>query len=244
MTTSSTQAPTRGSKHLGQLAMIAVFDIAGPLVLYQLLRSNGQSTVSALILSGIFPAVGIAINLVRRRKIDAIGILVLAGIIVGTVLGVLTHNAKLVLMEGSVGTVVFGLGCLFSLWTSRPLIYRFALEFIGENTKLGRQFTANLANPGFRRSFVIMTVVWGVAYLVEAVIRVVVVEVTSISTALTVSKFMPYVVAALLIIWTNRYGQARRRHAAKMGWTGEPVDQQPTADRSAPQSSADDPAHT
>jgi len=40
------------------LAMIGVFDIAGPLVAYSMLRSAGQSQVSALILSGAFPALG------------------------------------------------------------------------------------------------------------------------------------------------------------------------------------------
>src|ERR1039457_6623592 len=36
------------------LAKIAVFDIAGPLVAYSLLRSAGLSTVSALVLSGLY----------------------------------------------------------------------------------------------------------------------------------------------------------------------------------------------
>jgi hypothetical protein len=40
------------------LAMIAVFDIAGPYAAYSLLRSAGQSAVSALVLSGALPAVG------------------------------------------------------------------------------------------------------------------------------------------------------------------------------------------
>ncbi len=67
--------------------MIAVFDIAGPLVAYSLLRSAGQSAVSALILSGAFPALGIAAGLVRHRRVDTIGVIVLAGIAVGTILG-------------------------------------------------------------------------------------------------------------------------------------------------------------
>src|SRR5215471_15975098 len=113
------------------LAMIAVFDIVGPLVAYSLLRSAGQSAVSALVLSGIFPALGVAVGLARRRRIDTVGVLVLAGIAVGTVVGLVSHDARLVLVEGSVPTAVFGLLCLGSLWTNRPLIYRFALEFIG-----------------------------------------------------------------------------------------------------------------
>ena len=38
--------------------MIAVFDLGGPLITYALLRSAGMSTVVALVISGIFPALG------------------------------------------------------------------------------------------------------------------------------------------------------------------------------------------
>ena len=76
----SNQQPGRDRNRLGAVAMIAVFDLAGPLVAYSLLRSAGQSTVSALVLSGIFPAVGVLAGLIRHRRMDAVGILVLAGI--------------------------------------------------------------------------------------------------------------------------------------------------------------------
>src|SRR3984957_8092687 len=44
-----------------QIAMILVFDLGGPLLVYSLLRSAGLSAVTALILSGIPPALGIVI---------------------------------------------------------------------------------------------------------------------------------------------------------------------------------------
>jgi hypothetical protein len=216
MMTNSNQGPARGLSRFQSLAMTVVFDLAGPLVAYQLLRSAGQSAVSALVLSGIFPALGVAINFVRRRRVDAIGILVLAGIVVGTILGLVTHNSRLVLLEGSVPTAVFGLVCLGSLWTSRPLIYRFALEFKGGDTPRGREFSSLWQYPGFRHAFYLFTVVWGVTYLAEAATRVALVELTSTSTALVVSKFMPYIVAGGLTLWMMAYARrAQRRRAAQ-----------------------------
>src|ERR1700749_4409159 len=114
--------------------MIAVFDVAGPLLAYNLLRSAGFSSVSALILSGVFPAAGVIITIVQHRRVDALGVLVLAGIAVGAVIGLVSHNARLVLDEGSVPTAVFGLICLGSLATPNPLMYRLAVEFIGPDT--------------------------------------------------------------------------------------------------------------
>jgi hypothetical protein len=198
------------------LAMIAVFDIAGPYVAYSLLRSAGQSAVSALVLSGILPAVGVIAGVIRHRRVDTVGIVVLAGIVVGTVLGLLSGNPRLVLIEGSVPTAVFGLVCLASLRAQRPLIYRFALEFIGPDTPKGRDFESLWRHQGFRHVFRLYTVVWGVVYLAEAAARIVIVETTSTSTALAVSKVMPYAVAAALVGWMVAYGRRAKREGERL----------------------------
>ena len=198
------------------LATIAVFDIAGPLAAYSLLRSAGLSAVTALVLSGAFPALGVAAGLIRHRRVDSIGVLVLAGIAVGTAVGLLSGDPRLVLVEGSVPTAVFGLLCLGSLWAHRPLIYRFAVEFIGADTPKGREIEALWRNPVFRHVFRLFTVVWGVTYLAEAAARVVIVETTSTGTALTVSKVMPYVVGAALAAWMFAYGRHARRQGERL----------------------------
>ena len=197
-------------------AKIVVFDIAGPLVAYSLLRSAGVSTVSALILSGILPGVAVVAGLIRHRRLDAVGVLVLAGIAVGSVLGLVSGNARLVLVEGSVPTAVFGLLCLGSLWSARPLIYRFALEFVGEDTPRGREFESLWRYPGFRHVFRLFTVVWGVVYLAEAAARIVIVETTSTGTALAVSKVMPYAVGGILAAWMFLYGRHARRQGERI----------------------------
>lgn len=222
---------TNGDQHdrnrFMDLAMIGVFDIAGPLVAYSLLRSAGQSAVTALVLSGAFPALGVVVGLIRHRRADTIGVLVLAGIAVGTVLGLLSGDPRLVLVEGSVPAAVFGFLCLGSLWARRPLIYRFAIEFIGADTAKGWEFESLWQYAGFRHAFRLYTVVWGVAYLAEAAARVIIVETTSTGTALTVSKVMPYVVGAAIIAWMIAHGRQARR-------IGERVAAAPTAASDVP----------
>ena len=199
------------------VAKIVVFDIAGPLVLYLWLRSLGWSTVTSLVVSGVLPAVGVILGIVRKRRIDVVGAVVLLGIAVGTALGLASGSARLVLLEGSVPTAVFGAVCLGSLWTARPLMYRFAVEFMGEDTPRGRDFAANWRYPGFRHAFKVTTIVWGVAYLLEAAARVVVVEFTSTGTALGISKVMPYVIAGVLAAWNVGYGRQARRKGERLG---------------------------
>jgi hypothetical protein len=128
----SAQAPNRS--RLSTLAPILVFDVGGPLAVYYGLRAAGLSTVLSLILSGALPVLGIALSLARGRRLDAIGVLVLTGIVVGTVLGLVTGSAHAVLLDGTVPTFVFGVVCLVSLRWERPLMYRFALESMGSET--------------------------------------------------------------------------------------------------------------
>jgi len=66
-------APDRG--RFLPLAKIAVFDIAAPLLAYSLLRSAGLSTVNALVLSAILPALGVALGMARDRRVDVVGVL-------------------------------------------------------------------------------------------------------------------------------------------------------------------------
>jgi hypothetical protein len=202
------------------LTLIAVFDIGGPLAAYALLRSSGLSAVTALVLSGILPAFGVLISFLRDRRLDAIGTLALLGIAVGTVLGLVSGNPRLVLVEGSVPTAVFGLVCLASLWSRRPLIYRFALAFTGPGTPRGRDFESGWQYDEFRRVFRVITIVWGVAYLTEAAARVIIVESTSTGAALAISKVMPYSVAAVLVGWTWLYGERSRRRGERLGAPG------------------------
>jgi hypothetical protein len=192
--------------------MLIVFDIGGPLATYALLRSAvGLSTVLSLVLSGTLPAVGVVITAVQFRKLDIFGVMVLAGILMGSILGLTTHNPRLYLAEGSVPSVVFAVACLVSLRTREPLIYRIALEFVGPDTRRGREITDAWPSPIFKRAFRNITVAWGVGYLIEGALRLIIAETTSTGIALICSKVAPYVFAAVLAAWTLVYGERRRR---------------------------------
>jgi intracellular septation protein A len=206
---------------LRSVTMIVIFDVAAPLVAYQWLRSAGMTAVTALLLSGVFPAVHVIINVIRHRRLDVVGALVLAGIVVGTVLGLVSHNARLVLVEGSVPTAVFGVACLGSLWARHPLMFSFAREFTGPDTAKGQEMTRLWQYEGYRRVFRVITVVWGVAFLLEAALRVVIIYNTSTGTALAISKATPFVFFAVMSAWTVAYGTHHKRKGERMAAASE-----------------------
>ena len=181
-----------------------------------MLRAAGHSNVTALVLSGAVPALGVIIGIIASRRADAIGILVLAGIALGSVLGLVTQSARLVLLEGSVPTGAFGLICLGSLWARRPLMFRFALEFMGPDSQKGREFDDLWQYPEFRRAFRNLTAVWGIGYILEALARLFIVERTSTGLALTISKVMPIGVFILLAAWTVVYSVYQQRRGRRI----------------------------
>jgi hypothetical protein len=74
--------PAKGGR-LRAIAMIVIFDVAAPLAAYSVLRSAGLTAVAALLLSGVFPALGVSIGAIQNRRLDIVGALVLAGISMG-----------------------------------------------------------------------------------------------------------------------------------------------------------------
>jgi hypothetical protein len=196
------------------LAPIVVFDVAGPLAVYYSLTANGFSTVGALILSGLLPVCGIGLAVIRHRRLDAIGALVLTGIVVGTVLGLVSGSAHLVLLDGTIPTVVFGAVCLGSLWTRRPLMFRFAVEFIGADTLEGRAFADKWRYAEFRHAFRVTTVVWGLSYIAEAAVQLVIIQLASTTFAKTTSQVLPLLFTGAVIAWNISYAKRGQRRGA------------------------------
>jgi uncharacterized membrane protein YvlD (DUF360 family) len=197
--------------------MIVIFDVAGPLALYFALRSAGLTSVTALVLSAIPPGLHVAVGGIRNRRLDVIGALVLAGIAVGVVLGLVTHSAKPLLAEGSVPTAFFGISCLASLWARRPLMFSFALEFIGPDSAQGQEMTRLWRQyEGYRRVLRVITAVWGVGFLIEAALRIVVVYHTSTGVALASSNITPFLFGGVLSAWTVAYGARQRKKGERM----------------------------
>jgi hypothetical protein len=195
---------------------VAVFDIAGPIFVQSLARHHGASITGALALSGAPPAAWILVSTLWRRRVDAVGVFVLSSIILATLIGLATGSGKLYLLDGAILTGVFGLVLLASLATARPLMFHFALESNGgPDSPRGREFAALWRYQGFRRVFTVMTVVWGVGFVLQAAINVAIIEATSTQKAFLINKILPYAFLAALGAWTAFYGlRAKRRGEA------------------------------
>jgi uncharacterized membrane protein len=85
----------------------------------------------------------------------------------------------------------------------------------GRHSAAGQQLDHRYGSlPGARRYFRTVTLVWGSAFLIEAAVKVVVIETSSTGSALTFTRIAPYALLAVLLPWTIAWGRAIRRRAA------------------------------
>jgi uncharacterized membrane protein len=199
---------------LTALAPILVFDVAGPLAIYNSARGAGLSTVGSLVVSGVLPASRVIATIARRRRVDVIGALVLSGIVLATAAGIISDNARLYLLDGLVPTVVLGGVCLLSLLWDQPMMFRIALETMGHDSPKGRAFKSMWRYRRFRRTFRVITLVWGVVFLLESALQALIIETSTINTAKVTSNVMPMIVVGLTLAWTLVYGKDAQHRSA------------------------------
>jgi hypothetical protein len=201
------ESPPAGPERLRAFAPILIFDVGGPLAIYFTARAAGASTIIALVMSGILPALRATATVVAHRRLDIIAALVLSGIALGTVMGLISGSARLYLLDGLVPTVAIGVACLASLLWERPLMFRVALETMGHDGEKGQAFQAMWVHDRFRRLFAVITAVWGIVFLAESALQAVIIETCSINTAKTTSNVLPIAVVVVTFAWTRAYGQ-------------------------------------
>ena len=72
---------------------------------------------------------------------------------------------------------------------------------------------------GYRHVLRVITAVWGLGFLLEAALRVVIVYNTSTGTALASSTITPFVWAGALSAWTVAFGTYQRKKGERLGFT-------------------------
>jgi|ERR1700677_888781 hypothetical protein len=188
------------------------FDIAMPLLVFDVLSARGVPVIWALAAGGLSPALNNLRVWVRSRRLEPLGIIVMTLLAIGTLSSLISGNVFFALIKDSFLTGTFGLICLVSLIAKRPLMFSILRQFVaGEDTQRIAEWNDRWENLSFRMATRIVTVVWGVAYLAEASLRVVLALRLTPQQVMSISSLMSIGVLVVLIAWTRRYMSAFRR---------------------------------
>ena len=191
-----------------------VINGAFPFLIYWALTNYASmSSFLALVATGIPSILHSLVGLLRQKRIDFLAGLVLAGIAVSVIITALGGDPKVYLIRESFFTITFGLALLISLALPRPVMFYMARHFASGNdpSNIARFNLLWQEHESFRRRLRVITAVWGTGLLLEAIIRITLVNMLSVQQFLAVSPFVIYGITAALIIWTFSAGRRGRQ---------------------------------
>ncbi|PGZ94185.1 VC0807 family protein [Bacillus sp. AFS029533] len=178
-----------------------------PWVIYVVL-SDYMSRLLALSIAMLLPLVDNAVHLWKYKKLDVFGGLMLFTIVLTLLLVFLGGSEKILLVRESLITASVGIIFLVSLLFKRPLIFYLGMRFIQNN-----RFAENWSIRYFRFVMRLMTFVWGITLLAEAIVRVIMVYNLSTERYLFFSNYVLYGFIGAAILWNIIY---RRKSATRL----------------------------
>src|SRR5713226_1431326 len=113
-----------------QMLPTLVFDVAMPIVAFNVLTRYGVGTLWALVAGGFFPAINNLRVWARSRRLEPLGIIVITFLVIGTAGSLISGSVFFALIKESFLTATFGFICLGSLFAQRPLMFYINRQFV------------------------------------------------------------------------------------------------------------------
>ena len=176
-------------------------DIFGPLAAYWLTRRLGIPVFWGLALGGVIAVASTAINSIRRRRLDAVGTLVLLEFAASIVLLFYLNDPRLLLIRPSIYTGVAAIYLMANAFTSQPLSFQGsrAMATNGDPVRTIAFEQAWRDLPQFRRAHKMLTFGWGLASMVDSILRVVIVYSFPVDRAAWLSN-LPHTAAIIIML--------------------------------------------
>ena len=197
-----------------QVLPTLIFDVVLPVVLFDLLTHYGVPTLWALVVGGLSPALNNLRIWATSRRLEPLGMIVLTLLAVSAAASLISGNIFFALIKDSFLTGVFGLICLVSLMGARPLLFFVVRQFAaGDDPVRIEAFNTRWQDRDFRVAMRLVTAIWGIAYVAEALLRVAFALTLTPAQVVSLSPIMSFGALIVLIAWTRRYLTAvRQRH--------------------------------
>jgi hypothetical protein len=201
-------------KTLGNIAIELLVNFLLPYVIY-VKAEAGIGQVHALLAASLPPIVWGVIEFARKRRVDAVSILVLAGIVLSLLAFLGGGSARFLQLRENLVTGLIGLAFLGSAAIGHPLIYQLARAGkLRQSQAEAKRFEALRDKQHFRHGMTIMTLVWGFGLLVQTIAACLLVFRISISHYLLVSPILGYGTMGGLALWTFWYVKRMKRRGA------------------------------
>lgn len=207
---STTNQTTAYDPRSGRNAFLPrLVDVLVPVGIYFALRRAGVGNVLALTAGAFVPALRVLISIVRERRVAGLAAFVLAVFALSIALAFVTGNARVLLAKESVFTMLAGFYCLGSLFVGRPFSYYTVRRFVvGDEEEAKAEWERAWENSEeFRHTLRVLTLAWGIGFVGEALVRLVLVYELPVSTMVIVSPVLLVALFVVLVIFSRVYGK-------------------------------------
>lgn len=151
---------------------LLIVDIAIPLALYYGLKALGVSDLNALLVGVVPGLISSAVSLVRERRTDLVGMAVVVSMVASSVVAVIGGDARLLLVRNAWISLPFAGITLWSLRHPQPLTYVVTRAMMVRRGPVMDELWET--NERFRNAWKWITVWWGIATIIDGVVRIVV----------------------------------------------------------------------
>jgi len=228
-TTSAADAWQPGIPDLREHLPSIVWGAAFPIGVYFLVRRHVDSDAQALIVAGGCSVAWIVVQFVRRRQVDFVGVIVLFGFAFGVASSILLHgNAYVLKVRDAFFTALFGAACVITVFThERPTLF-YVSRYLSAGKDPDKVAAYNQLHdvPVGRRTFKVLSIVWGIGLMAEAGFRMVLAEMLPTGTYLAVSPFITTSTVGSLFAFTVVYTKRARLEAAALELAALPTPDQ------------------
>lgn len=204
----TTQQANAGTKNINRSKMLYsmlpnLLINAGVPFVVNMLALPHMSTFNALLLASSVPALFTLVDIIWKKRINAVGVLVVVGLLLTATFALLFKSPQLLLLRGAAVSGLFGIALLVSLLFPKPILFYVIRSVKAQNDpQHAASFNADWSFPQVRSLYRLLTLVWGCVTLASLLLLAVLVCTLPISLMLILSPILNIAVIMPAAHWS------------------------------------------
>jgi hypothetical protein len=194
----------RGSRFRSMLPSL-LMNVAVPLLI-DIVAQRYISTIDALLLASVVPALFTLGNFVVKKHVDFLGILSIISLLLSAVIALLFNIPRLLLIQTSSVIGILGLLMLISLLFPRPALWYLARSLLAQNDPPRHaSFNFGWSNlPQYRSFYRTLTAVWGSVTVANLLLQATLAFTLPIPVVLVLNPLLVICIMTLTLGWSVR----------------------------------------
>ncbi|HEU0002702.1 MAG TPA: VC0807 family protein [Ktedonobacteraceae bacterium] len=184
---------------------------AGAPFLINMLAQPHMSTIDALLLASSVPALYTLAGLIRKKHIDVLGVLVVAGLLLTALFALLFQSPRLLLLQSSAVSGLLGVVMLISLLFPRPAMFYLIRSIMAQNNPQRlAYYNEGWAIPQIRSFYRVLTAFWGCVTVAQVALHTILAFTLPIPLMLTLGPILSFGVIIPAAHWSMHYFRKNR----------------------------------